>query len=451
MAVLASAALALAAAGAARAGGRSAPPSGKAGGHAENGSAQVAHLHGKKSSGVECPPELKCQFLPAAYAQNSSSPYDYGNYDLADRPADGLAIRYVVVHDTEEGYDSTLAEFQDSHAYVSAHYVIRSSDGLVTQMVPTKDVAWHAGNWYVNTHSVGIENEGFAMDGAQWFTPKLYRSLARLTRYQAHRFGLPLNRAHVIGHDQVPGPSSPYQAGMHWDPGPFFDWARLMRLAGAPIRPQGAPGADPIVTIDPAWRTNKPTVTGCGDGTATVSEAVGELRLPPHCSQLQQPARLRPVPDGRRRRAGRRRDDARVGLGRQGLDRRGVRRRRPSRPLARGLVRRPEGVAARSAGQRCRDHSGDRHADHAEGGSGVDPGLRRGVSLQLLDGDARQVLDSAGQTYVAKDLVTADHYSASTFDDPSSYFVQTSPEQFYEIFFNHRIAYVRADDVNVVR
>jgi len=29
--------------------------------------------------------------------------------------------------------------------------------------------------------------------------------------------------------------------------------------------------------------------------------------------------------------------------------------------------------------------------------------------------------------------------------------VQTSPEQFYEIFFNHRIAYVRKDDVDVVR
>jgi hypothetical protein len=28
--------------------------------------------------------------------------------------------------------------------------------------------------------------------------------------------------------------------------------------------------------------------------------------------------------------------------------------------------------------------------------------------------------------------------------------VESSPEQFYEIFFNHRIAYVRADDVDVV-
>ena len=29
--------------------------------------------------------------------------------------------------------------------------------------------------------------------------------------------------------------------------------------------------------------------------------------------------------------------------------------------------------------------------------------------------------------------------------------MQTSPERFYEIFFDHRIAYVRADDADVVR
>ena len=105
MAVLASATLALTVASAAGAvGGRVAPPSGKTDGHAENGAARVAHLHRNKTTGAECPPGLHCQFLPAAYAQNSADPSDYGNYDLADRPADGLDVRYVVVHDTEEPY-----------------------------------------------------------------------------------------------------------------------------------------------------------------------------------------------------------------------------------------------------------------------------------------------------------------------------------------------------------
>jgi hypothetical protein len=66
-----------------------------------------------RKTGAECPNGLECQVVPAAYAQNSASPGDYGNYDLANRPDDGLAIRYVVVHDTESSYDSTLAEFQN--------------------------------------------------------------------------------------------------------------------------------------------------------------------------------------------------------------------------------------------------------------------------------------------------------------------------------------------------
>ena len=79
-------------------------------------------------------------------------------------PPTALAIRYVVIHDTEVELRRHDREFQNSHAYVSAHYVTRSSDGHVTQMVPTNDVAWHAGNWWMNTHSVGIENEGFAIE-----------------------------------------------------------------------------------------------------------------------------------------------------------------------------------------------------------------------------------------------------------------------------------------------
>jgi hypothetical protein len=33
-----------------------------------------------------------------------------------------------------------------------------------------------------------------------------------------------------------------YQAGMHWDPGTYFNWAHFMALAGAPIVPRGTAG-----------------------------------------------------------------------------------------------------------------------------------------------------------------------------------------------------------------
>jgi N-acetylmuramoyl-L-alanine amidase-like protein len=451
LAIVASTAFALAGANVAAGGARAVSPSGKTGGHAENVAARASHLHGKKPGLAECPPGLHCQFLPAAYAQNSADPTDYGNYDLADRPADGLAVRYVVVHDTEEGYDPTLAEFQDSHAYVSAHYVIRSHDGLVTQMVPTKDVAWHAGNWYVNTHSVGIENEGFALQGARWFTEKLYHSLARLTRYQAKRFGFPLNRAHVIGHDQVPGPTGAYQAGMHWDPGTYFNWAHFMRLAGAPIVPRGTRGTTPIVTIDPNWKTNRPVVTGCGDGTATCPPQPANFVYLHTAPSEDSPLVSDPY------------------LAAAGVEPGGV-----GTTLAwdwgdKASVGEQYAVAGRQGqwlavwfgGQKAwlYDPRGKHHATIPGSGTLITPkdGLSsipvygRAYPSSISTATLDQYSIPAGQTYVAKDLVTADYYSASTYNDPSSYHLYTSPEQFYEIFYNHRIAYVRADDVDVVR
>ena len=52
--------------------------------------------------------------------------------------------------------------------------------------------------------------------------------------------------------------------------------------------------------------------------------------------------------------------------------------------------------------------------------------------------------------YVAKDLVGADYYDATTFDALDTYRVFTGSTRFYEISFNHRIAFLRASDVEVV-
>ena len=118
---------------------------------------------------------------------------------------------------------------------MSWQYTMRSSDGHVWQHVNANDVAWHAGNWYVNMHSIGIEHEGFAAQGATWFTESLYRNSAKLVSYLAAKNDIPLDRAHIIGHDQVPGTIPSTVAGMHWDPGPYWDWEHYFDLLGAPI------------------------------------------------------------------------------------------------------------------------------------------------------------------------------------------------------------------------
>jgi len=217
-----------------------------------------------QTAAPECPRTLACDYVPAAYAQTDpANKTSYGNYDMADRPGDGDAVRYIVIHDTEGSYDGTLDSFADPSFGASAHYVIRSADGHVTQSVPTRDVAWHAGNWYVNSHAIGIEHEGVAVDGGAWYTETLYRSSARLVGYLARRYHIPLDRAHILGHDNVPAPTGAYLNAMHWDPGPYWDWDHYMELLG---RPSPSPGAthSRMVTIAPYYGTNRPLLTDCG-------------------------------------------------------------------------------------------------------------------------------------------------------------------------------------------
>ena len=215
------------------------------------------------ASAADCPSVLMCDYVPAAYTLNNpADPGDYGNYDPANREADGGDIQYIVIHDTETPYDATIRLFQNPLSYVSSHYVLRASDGAITQMVDNRDVAWTAGNWYINAHSINLEHEGYAIEGAAWYSERMYVASARLTRYLADKYNIPLDRAHIVGHDDVPGPTPANQPGMHWDPGPFWDWGKYMALMDAPIN--GAGEATPnVVTINPDWASNKPLVSYC--------------------------------------------------------------------------------------------------------------------------------------------------------------------------------------------
>jgi N-acetylmuramoyl-L-alanine amidase-like protein len=209
-------------------------------------------------AGTECPPGLGCEWVPAPYQETGGG--DYGNYDQADRPT-SQKIDTIVIHDTEGYWDTAMQLVQDP-TYLAWHYTVRSSDGHVAQHVLTRNVGWHAGNWYVNAKSVGIEHEGFLVDPGTWYTEAMYRSSARLVRYLAAKYRIPLDRQHILGHDNVPGPTGSYVSGMHTDPGPFWDWGHYMGLLGAPVHATAGPWGG-AVTIDPDYETNQPLYTGC--------------------------------------------------------------------------------------------------------------------------------------------------------------------------------------------
>jgi N-acetyl-anhydromuramyl-L-alanine amidase AmpD/photosystem II stability/assembly factor-like uncharacterized protein len=156
------------------------------------------------------------------------------NYTHANRPASSPILR-IVIHTTEGPYWSAIHWFQNPVSHVSAHFVVRSSDGQVTQMVSEKDEAWHAGNGYYNDTSIGIEHEAHVSNCA-WYTDAMYRGSARLVAYLVLKYAIPIDRAHIIGHADVPDPSNPRLrggAGHHTDPGPCWDWTKYLALVRA--------------------------------------------------------------------------------------------------------------------------------------------------------------------------------------------------------------------------
>lgn len=142
-----------------------------------------------------------------------------GNYTVASRPSSST-ISYVIIHTAQGSYSGTINWFKNSSSNVSAHYVIRSSDGQITQMVREKDVAYHVRSY--NSSSVGIEHEGY-VDNPSWYTDAMYRASAALTRNICQKYGLALTRTHVKGHNEMPGND-------HTDPGPNWNWTYYMQL-----------------------------------------------------------------------------------------------------------------------------------------------------------------------------------------------------------------------------
>lgn len=138
----------------------------------------------------------------------------------------GSPITHIIVHTMQGRYWQSINWFQDPGNWnrTSAHFMIQSSDGEITQMVPESMAAHHIGNW--NSFTIGIEHEGWMENPGSWYTDAMYRSSARLVRYLCDKYGIPIDREHILGHGEVPG-------GVTNDPGPGWDWDRYMALIRA--------------------------------------------------------------------------------------------------------------------------------------------------------------------------------------------------------------------------
>ncbi|MEU6318620.1 N-acetylmuramoyl-L-alanine amidase [Streptomyces sp. NPDC047009] len=404
-------------------------------------------LRAGDADGTECPRSVSCEWVPAPYEEFGD--HDYGNHDLGDRP-DAQSIKYIVIHDTEGQWDGVLNLIQDP-TYVSWNYTVRSTDGLIAQHVKAKDVAWHAGNWYVNAKSIGIEHEGFLAAPDAWYTEAMYRSSARLVRYLAGKYRIPLDRQHILGHDNVPGPTTSTIPGMHTDPGPYWDWRHYFELLGRPFHTTAGPWGG-VVTILPDYSANQPEYTGCTtSGQPCAAHGSSEVRLysaPDESSPLIKDIGLYPKGDA------------------STIDVNDVASRVSTGQRYAVAERAGDWTAIWYLGQKAwfRNPRGQRTAVNASGlvvtpkdGLTDIPVYGRaypekeaypeGVPVQSVSPLPYRL--PAGQRYVIGDEVPGEYYYAVTFT-PDSHRVVIGEDLYYEIQFGHRVEFVRAADVQVV-
>ncbi|MBJ6978411.1 peptidoglycan recognition family protein [Luteimonas sp. MC1895] len=202
------------------------------------------------------------------------NPAHSSNYN-ASRSA---AVSAVTLHTAQGSYAGTISWFKNSTANVSAHYVIRSSDGQVTQMVRNAHTAWHVRNQ--NSYTLGIEHEGY-VNNSSWYTSAMYNASAALVRDFCARYsavtcssayrGAPSSGINVLptsvkikGHQHFSGQT-------HTDPGINWNWASYYTLLN--------PGSGGSTTWLDRFESNvghfntSPAYSGSTAGISTASTA----------------------------------------------------------------------------------------------------------------------------------------------------------------------------------
>jgi N-acetyl-anhydromuramyl-L-alanine amidase AmpD len=116
------------------------------------------------------------------------------NYSVRLAKVDRIVIHWFGIGTIE----TAKARFQGKANKVSAHYGI--SKGRVWQWVGEGHAAWHAGNSAMNHRSIGIEHDATT---AHNLSEGDYQLSGLLVGEIAKRHNIPLDRDHIIGHQEI--------------------------------------------------------------------------------------------------------------------------------------------------------------------------------------------------------------------------------------------------------
>ena len=152
---------------------------------------------------------------------NSSNPRKHETYNPSGKITD-IVIHHAAANATVEALGALFAA---PARQASANYGI-GTDGRVACYVEEENRPWTTGSREIDFRAITIE---VASDTTHPYvvTNKAYDALIKLVADICERNNIPLDREHVIGHEEY----SPKKK----DPGELFDWSRIIPETQIPI------------------------------------------------------------------------------------------------------------------------------------------------------------------------------------------------------------------------
>jgi N-acetyl-anhydromuramyl-L-alanine amidase AmpD len=174
---------------------------------------------------------------------------------------DGNSPLAICDHIMQGAMESTNGWFKNLRSDVSSHFGV-AADGRIWQWVKVEDTAWANGvfqnpdtsvDWIANcvrnninpnNVTISIEHEGYT---GKTLPESQYQATLWLHRYLCKNYNIPVDRKHLIGHNQIDKVS---RASC---PGTAFPWDRLLKdLSNNTVVVQPpAPTPPPVAVVTP--------------------------------------------------------------------------------------------------------------------------------------------------------------------------------------------------------
>ena len=167
--------------------------------------------------------ETEVELLGNGTPDYPNAVYSLTTCNFGSRPA-GAGINFYFVHYIATGtYEGAISWFKNCTSQVSAHYVIRNTDGQITQVVDEEDRAWSQGVTEYNDQGIGVEHDVLVSNLSMWDSEPMLREAGKLAADVCNRNLIPKQRRAnngekgIYGHSDVRATDCPNMTQERWN------------------------------------------------------------------------------------------------------------------------------------------------------------------------------------------------------------------------------------------